>query len=570
LTLSLAPQSRHQTQQGPGPTPWSGPPDVDAPPAPPADAGPGPGTPAVRPRPATTRRPISVVVRRRRIVGGCLAVVLVLALAASFSGLAVLWVATVLVAGLAGAYAALVTWVVRRAGRRDLRDAFGAEGAVDWGQLEAELRLGEEGAGTPDQPPVAEATLTVAALARFAACSLAAWALTPLVMALRLAGGDLSDLERHDVVGRLVRFQQYGRSRSLQVLTASVAATATVAVVGSTASVAFAAPVVAAGAPSYTVQAGDTLGSIASSYGTTVAALAAANALANPNLIYPGQVLSLGAVAATAAGSSTSAPGSYTVRPGDTLGSIAASHGTTVAALAAANALADPNLIYVGQVLSLGGAAATLTSTTSPTSSGTTYTVQSGDTLAGIATREGTTWPALAALNDLSDPNVIFVGEVLSLVGSPTPTPAAAAPAATTPPAAAPSTTTVATPTATSSSAAEAVSVALAQVGKPYVYGGAGPNSFDCSGLVMYAWAAAGVSLPHYSVSQYSGTARITEAELEPGDIVFYDNESGPQPGHEALYIGNGQVVAANTTGTDVQTQSITYDGTPMGFGRVA
>jgi cell wall-associated NlpC family hydrolase len=112
--------------------------------------------------------------------------------------------------------------------------------------------------------------------------------------------------------------------------------------------------------------------------------------------------------------------------------------------------------------------------------------------------------------------------------------------------------------------------VALAQVGKPYVYGGAGPNSFDCSGLVMYAWAAAGVSLPHYSVSQYSGTARITEAELEPGDIVFYDNESGPQPGHEALYIGNGQVVAANTTGTDVQTQSITYDGTPMGFGRVA
>jgi LysM repeat protein len=556
LTLSLAPQPRRQTEQSGAPTP---PPAAGA-------------SPAIRPH-------ISVSVRRRRIVGGCSALAVVLALAASLSGSGLLWVATGLAAGLAVAYVALVTWVVRRAGRRDLRDAFGAEGTIDWGQLESELRLSEEGAGTLTERPAAEATLTVAALARFAACSLAAWALTPVVMALRLAGGDLSDLERHDVVGRLVRFQQYGRSRSLQVLTASVAATATVAVVGSTASVAFAAPVVAAGATSYTVQAGDTLGSIATSYGTTVAALAAANALANPNLIYPGQVLSLGAVASTAAGTPTStASGSYTVRSGDTLGSIATSHGTTVAALAAANGLANPNLIYVGQVLSLGGAAATPTAATptatTPTASGTTYTVQSGDTLAGIAAKEGTTWPALAALNDLSNPNVIFVGEVLTLSG------AAAAPAAA-PTAATPTTTAVTTPAATapaaaapaptaSSAAAEAVSVALAQVGKPYLYGGAGPNSFDCSGLVMYAWAAAGVSLPHYSVSQYTGTTRISEAELEPGDIVFYDNDSGPQPGHEALYIGNGQVVAANTTGTDVQTQSITYDGTPMGFGRVA
>jgi LysM repeat protein len=484
------------------------------------------------------------------------------ALAATMSGSTFLWVATALAAGLAVSYAALVTWVVRRAGQRDLRAAFGPEGVIDWGQLESDLRLDEERAVVGDERPGPEATLTVAVLARFAACSAAAWALTPVVMVLRQAGGDLSDLERHDVLGRLVRFQQYGRSRSLQVLTASVAATATVAVVGSTASVAFAAPVVAT---SYTVGAGDTLGSIATSYGTTVSALAAANALANPNLIYAGQILSLGAVASPTAGTTSADSGSYTVQSGDTLGSIAAAHGTTVAALAAVNGLANPNLIYRGQVLSLGGAATTPTTTTPTVSAGTTYTVESGDTLAGIASKEGTTWPALGALNDLSNPNVIFVGEVLTLSGATRPTTTAvvtSAPTATTPAVSAPA------PTA-SSAAAEAVAVALAQVGKPYLYGGAGPNSFDCSGLVMYAWASAGVSLPHYSVSQYTGTTRITEAELEPGDIVFYDNDSGPQPGHEALYIGNGQVVAANTTGTDVQTQSISYDGTPMGFGRV-
>lgn len=498
-------------------------------------------------------------------MGGCAATALVFGLAALGTGSVALWVLGGLAAVLAGSYAALVSWFVRRAARQDLRQAFSSAGTIDWGQLESELRLGGH-----DEPPTVATTsvpasLTMPSLARFAVSYLAAWALTPVVMVLRLAGGDLRDLERHDVIGRLVRFQQYGRSRSLQVLTASVAATATVAVVGSTASVAFAAPAVAAGTTSYTVRSGDTLGSIATSYGTTVAALAAANGLANPNLIYAGQVLSLGAVASAPAGAPSGASGSYTVVAGDTLGSIATTHGTTVAALASANALSDPDLIFVGQVLVLGGGASTTApaaAAVAPTasSSGTTYTVQSGDTLAGIAAKEGTTWPALAAVNDLSNPNVIFVGEVLTLSGSAAPTTTAE----TTPaPVSAPA------PAATSA-AAEAVSVALAQVGKPYVYGGAGPSDFDCSGLVMYAWAAAGVSLPHYSVSQYTDTTPVSEADLQPGDIVFYDNSYGPQPGHEALYIGNGQVVAANTTGTNVQTQSITWDGTPMGFGRVA
>ncbi len=120
-----------------------------------------------------------------------------------------------------------------------------------------------------------------------------------------------------------------------------------------------------------------------------------------------------------------------------------------------------------------------------------------------------------------------------------------------------------------SAAAATAVRVALQQVGVPYVWGGESRQGFDCSGLVTYAYAAAGVSLTHYSVSQYQETTRISESQLLPGDLVFYDTGSGAQPGHVAMYIGNGMVVAANDPGTAVQTQSITYDGTPMGFGRV-
>lgn len=120
-------------------------------------------------------------------------------------------------------------------------------------------------------------------------------------------------------------------------------------------------------------------------------------------------------------------------------------------------------------------------------------------------------------------------------------------------------------------SASIAVATALAQVGKPYLWGAAGPNAFDCSGLTMFAWAAAGVQLEHYTVAQLQETYPITQAELEPGDLVFYSPAMDYPivPGHVAMYIGNGDVVSANSAGTFVQTQSIYYDGIPSSFGRV-
>ena len=89
--------------------------------------------------------------------------------------------------------------------------------------------------------------------------------------------------------------------------------------------------------------------------------------------------------------------------------------------------------------------------------------------------------------------------------------------------------------------AATAVQAALSKVGSPYVYGGKGPNSFDCSGFTSWAWAQAGVSLSPASRSQISQGQRVSTDQLQPGDLLFY----GSPISHVAMYIGDGQVVHA-------------------------
>ena len=113
--------------------------------------------------------------------------------------------------------------------------------------------------------------------------------------------------------------------------------------------------------------------------------------------------------------------------------------------------------------------------------------------------------------------------------------------------------------------AEKAVEVALAQLGKPYQWGGSGPNSFDCSGLTSYAWAAAGVDLPRTSGAQYSGTTRISRDELREGDLVFYHDPIS----HVAMYIGDGKVVEAPNSGNNVRIREdgLTRNGV-VGFGR--
>jgi cell wall-associated NlpC family hydrolase len=98
-----------------------------------------------------------------------------------------------------------------------------------------------------------------------------------------------------------------------------------------------------------------------------------------------------------------------------------------------------------------------------------------------------------------------------------------------------------------------AVAYAKAQVGKSYVYGAMGPDSFDCSGLTMAAWKQAGVSLPHSSSAQYASGRQISESELQPGDLVFYYSPIS----HVGMYIGNGQIVNALNPGSGVQISGL-------------
>lgn len=155
----------------------------------------------------------------------------------------------------------------------------------------------------------------------------------------------------------------------------------------------------------YTVKSGDTLWGIAGMYRTSVSAIVSENGITNPNLIYPGEVLSI-----TLADNvpSSGMDNTYLVRRGDTLWGIAEMYRTSVARLAAMNHISDPNLIYPGEILQVSASGST-------GDVGRTYVVRYGDTLSGIALRFGTTVSQLAAANGIADPNLIYAGEVLTV-----------------------------------------------------------------------------------------------------------------------------------------------------------
>lgn len=121
------------------------------------------------------------------------------------------------------------------------------------------------------------------------------------------------------------------------------------------------------------------------------------------------------------------------------------------------------------------------------------------------------------------------------------------------------------TPTATASNgnAQAAVDAALSQIGKPYQWGAAGPDSYDCSGLTLWAWAHAGVSLPHNSGAQYAATPRVAQSDWQPGDLLFY----GSPIHHVGMYIGGGRMVEAPYTGSQVRVVS-PYRSDYVGAGR--
>ncbi|MDI1464383.1 NlpC/P60 family protein [Catellatospora sp. KI3] len=114
-----------------------------------------------------------------------------------------------------------------------------------------------------------------------------------------------------------------------------------------------------------------------------------------------------------------------------------------------------------------------------------------------------------------------------------------------------------------SGKAGVAVAFAYRALGKPYVWAADGPNGYDCSGLTLAAWRAAGVSLYHQAATQWREVTHIKRSQLAPGDLVFYSGL-----GHVAIFVGNGKVIHAPTFGEVVKIASVDMM-TPYGYGRV-
>ncbi|MBW3560994.1 MAG: C40 family peptidase [Actinobacteria bacterium] len=120
-------------------------------------------------------------------------------------------------------------------------------------------------------------------------------------------------------------------------------------------------------------------------------------------------------------------------------------------------------------------------------------------------------------------------------------------------------------PASAGEAARTAVDAALSQVGKPYRWGAEGPDAYDCSGLTKWAWAKAGVTLPHSSRMQYAVTQRVPRSDLQPGDLMFF----GSPIHHVAMYIGGGKVVEAPYSGANVRINDRTVHRSDLtGIGR--
>jgi LysM repeat protein len=312
---------------------------------------------------------------------------------------------------------------------------------------------------------------------------------------------------------------------------------------------------------SYTVVAGDSLSAIASRHGIGLTSLLDANGLELSSVIMPGRVLRLpaGASTPTAATPSTApgAAGSYTVVAGDSLSRISSRHGISVGALMQVNGLELTSVILPGQSLRLPAGAtppATAPSTTgtsntsnpTPSTSGATYSVVAGDSLSGIASRNGVSLTELLRVNGLRISSLILPGRVLHLPDSATPRPVAPAAA----PAAAPS---------GDGRVDTVVQYALAQLGKPYAFFSRGPDLFDCSGLTLAAYAQVGIDLVHYSAAQANqGVAvDLTTDAIRAGDLIFQKRRGSDTINHVGMAIDANRWVQAIGTGEVVRVGSI-------------
>lgn len=418
------------------------------------------------------------LVRRRRVMACLVASVASAGLIGAWTNVMPAWIVFGAALSLAVGYQVLAAYMRSLVADREMTKAFGPRPSFDaaWDGIPREREVNS----CDNDVPVSDRTENAAPVARFAVSLLLFWVLAPAVCLLRLVRG-ASAGEDEGLLGFLLRAQQQCRSRSLRIVGISVVATAGATAIGIATPAgavshhyapnpsiiaATVHPAVASktagperlvpsghDVSTYSVQAGDTLSAIAAQYGTTVSNLVTINRIADPNLIFVGQVVEVQLPA-------------YKVLVGDTLGTIASRFGLTVTKLAATNGISNPNSVGVGRMLNVGGGklppvvvsapqeypvtetapatprTTTVESVSTPAVAGSvsrparpdthvtapvaedappligsgTYTVEVGDTLFGLAATFDTTVETLVQANRLTS-DTIYVGQVLQVGG---------------------------------------------------------------------------------------------------------------------------------------------------------
>ncbi|MFY3792275.1 LysM peptidoglycan-binding domain-containing protein [Ureibacillus sp. MALMAid1270] len=267
------------------------------------------------------------------------------------------------------------------------------------------------------------------------------------------------------------------------------------------------------------VETDDTLWKIANSNNISVEDLKTWNQL-NSNTIYVGQELTL------IAPHTHTTYGSYTVKSGDTLYSIAKAHNTTVSEIKSINQL-NSDTINIGQVLKIPNA---------KQSTSKTYVVQSGDSLWQIATKNGLTVQQLKVFNGLTS-DAIYVGQVLKLTLD--------------------GTETAKSEVNNSLNVGALIAEGKKYLGVPYVWGGSTPSGFDCSGFLNYVYGKVGISIPRTVETIYADSTSVTTPQ--PGDLVFYTTyKAGPS--HAGIYIGDNKFLhAGSSTGVTITDMNNPY-----------
>ena len=311
----------------------------------------------------------------------------------------------------------------------------------------------------------------------------------------------------------------------------------------------------------YVVKNGDFLAGIAAKVGVPLPALLSVNHLTAKSLILPGDKLAVpaGATAPAVAAVPPSGPVAggivHTVKSGEFLMGIASLYKVTLADLLAVNKITIKSLILPGRQLALPAnavapqpaAPAAPAAPDGPAASGLTYTVKSGDFLAGIASKHKVKLADLLAVNKLKANSLILPGAKLAM-------PAGAVQ---------PTSTFAPSVQSTLGPAGVVVAYAYAQLGKPYRFFTAGPNTFDCSGLVKAAYGQLGIEMIHHAASQasYGTVVDIWSGPIKAGDLIFMSTRGATGINHVGIAVDATHWIHAPAPGDVVRLGSIPGKG---------